>query len=177
MSHCLETFSHCPRCGSARFIENDARSKRCAACGFTYYLNASAAVVGVLFDEEGRLLVARRANEPARGTLDLPGGFVDAGETLEEAICRELMEETGARIRVERWLFSLPNLYRFSGMDIPTTDSFFLCRLEPGQVLRPADDVAALQWMRPAELRPADFGLTSIRRGVEKIIHIPDSER
>jgi NAD+ diphosphatase len=177
MSHCLDKFRYCPACGSDRFEVNDARSRRCADCGFTYYLNASAAVVGVLIDEQGRLLVARRANEPAKGTLDLPGGFVEGGESLDEALRRELMEETGALVSVERWLFSLPNFYRFSGMDVPTTDSFFLCRLCPGQQLHAADDVAALRWKRPEEIHPADFGLTSIRRGVEKLIALLATDR
>lgn len=170
MKHLLEKFRYCPACGGCRFIADNFKSKRCADCGFTYYLNASAAVAAVVLDEEGRLLVVRRAVEPAKGTLDLPGGFVDVGETLEEAVHRELAEETGASIRIERWLFSLPNRYRYSGMDIPTVDNFFLCRLGQGGTLKAADDAASLQWMKPRDIVPDDFGLSSIREGVRKVV-------
>ena len=95
MPHPLSLFKFCPRCGSAQFAISDGRAKRCADCGFTYYQNASASTVAVIFNTRGELLTARRALEPARGTLDLPGGFVDPGETLEEGCRREVREETG----------------------------------------------------------------------------------
>ena len=88
------TFRYCPVCGSAHFEPHDFKSRRCRDCGFIFYQNASASVVGVSVNEQQEILVGRRAFEPARGTLDLPGGFVDAGETLEEAVMRELKEET-----------------------------------------------------------------------------------
>ena len=45
------------------------------------------------------LLVVRRAKEPAKGTLDLPGGFSDLYETSEEGVCREVKEETGLEVK------------------------------------------------------------------------------
>lgn len=168
-SHPLALFKHCPRCGSPRFADHDARSRRCADCGFTYYHNAAAATVAVIFDDEGRLLVTRRALDPARGTLDLPGGFVDPGESIDEGCLREVREETGAEAAIVRYLFSLPNVYRYSDFDVHTADAFFLCRLAAGQRVSAADDAAALFWLPLDEVRPADFGLDSIRRGVARL--------
>lgn len=170
MSHPLALFKYCPRCGSARFIENDARSKRCADCGFTYYHNAAAATVAVIFNEMGQLLVGRRALEPAKGTLDLPGGFVDPGESIVEGCLREVREETGAEVTVERFLFSLPNVYRYSGFDVHTSDAFFLCRLLPGQTVTAHDDAASLSWVPVEQIRPDDFGLGSVREGVRRLL-------
>lgn len=167
--HILDHFACCPACGSKNFMGNDFKSKRCADCGFTYYLNASAAVVAVVLDVSHRLLVARRRFEPARGTLDLPGGFVDAGESLEEAVRRELKEETGLTLSPERWLFSVPNRYLFSGMEIPTTDSFFLFRVPLDVDVVPRDDVASLVWMPVSSIDVEAFGLDSIRQGVRRL--------
>ncbi len=83
-THPLHIFSHCPKCGSARFTDNDERSRRCEDCGFVYYLNASGSTVALIENSRGEWLVTRRAKSPAKGTLDLPGGFTDIGETVEE---------------------------------------------------------------------------------------------
>lgn len=168
--HPLSLFRYCPRCGSARFADNDARSRRCADCGFVYYHNASAATVAVIVNERGELLVTRRALPPAQGTLDLPGGFVDAGEDIEAGCLREVREETGAEGIIDRYLFSLPNTYRYSGFDVHTADAFFLVRLADPACVRPADDAADLQWLPLAQLRPEEFGLGSIREGVRRLM-------
>ncbi|MBR1712825.1 MAG: NUDIX domain-containing protein [Alloprevotella sp.] len=168
--HPLAAFRYCPRCG-ADFHEHDARSKRCPACGFTYYCNASAATVAVVTNARDELLVVRRAQEPAKGTLDLPGGFVDPGESATEGVVREVMEETGARAaRVKEFLFSLPNAYLFSGFEVPTCDLFFRVEITDETALFARDDAAELFWLPWEEVVPADFGLRSIRRGVERLL-------
>ena len=176
MPHPLHLFRFCPLCGSADFQEHDARSKRCATCGFTYYHNASAATVAVIFNSRGELLVARRAMEPARGTLDLPGGFVDPGEGIVEGLLREIKEETGAEATAVRFLFSLPNVYKFSGFEVNTTDCFFECRIQDEADLHPSDDAAELFWQPLSEVRPSLFGLKSISQGVAKILAMSASD-
>lgn len=168
--HPLSLFHYCPRCGSARFADHDARSRRCADCGFVYYHNASAATVAVIVNEREELLVTRRALPPAQGTLDLPGGFVDAGEDIETGCLREVREETGAEGTIARYLFSLPNTYRYSGFDVHTADAFFLVRLADTGSVRAGDDAAELRWLPIDRLCPADFGLDSIREGVRRLI-------
>src|SRR3954469_7876421 len=59
-----------------------------------------ACVGGLAYDEAGRLLLVRRANEPGRGLWSVPGGRVEPGETSEEAVVREVAEETGLRVVV-----------------------------------------------------------------------------
>ncbi len=165
--HPLASFLFCPRCGSKHFYENDFKSKRCQNCGFIYYFNSSSSTAAFITDTEGRLLVARRAKDPAKGTLDLPGGFVDLYETAEEAIRREISEETRLTIDDPVYLFSLPNIYTYSGLDVHTVDLFFHCVANNLDGLRPDDDVAELFFISPNELNPQLFGLTSIRKAVE----------
>ncbi len=170
MSHPLDLFAFCPRCGSRQFEVNDSKSKHCQQCGFTYFMNPSAANVAVIRNRQGDLLVVRRAKEPARGTLDLPGGFCDIGETAEQGVAREVREETGLEVERVRFLFSLPNNYLYSGLMIPTMDLFFECQVADGQTPHAMDDAGEVMWIPFAELRPEDFGLKSISKGVERLI-------
>jgi 8-oxo-dGTP pyrophosphatase MutT (NUDIX family) len=163
--HFLEVFRYCPKCGSAHFAENNFKSKKCLDCGFVYYFNSSAAVAVFITNEKGQLLVARRAKDPAQGTLDLPGGFVDLDETAEEAIQREVEEETGLVITRPEYLFSLPNIYLYSGLDVHTLDLFYRSKTH-ATLLQPKDDVAELFFLHPEEIDPGLFGLASIRKAI-----------
>ena len=167
--HPLEKFCFCPKCGSERFAVHNFKAKRCEDCGFVYYFNSSAATAAFIFDATGRLLVARRAYEPAKDTLDLPGGFVDLHESGEEAILREIKEETGLDVCNLRYLFSLPNIYNYSDFEVHTLDLFFVCRVEDISRLRAKDDVSELMFLEPEEIRTEDFGLLSIRLGIEAL--------
>ena len=139
----------------------------CKSCGFQFYVNASAAVATFIRNEAGDLLVCKRGKEPAKGTLDLAGGFVDENETAEQAVVREIAEELQAKVSSCSYLFSLPNSYPYSGMTIPTLDLFFSCQLAPYKKLIPSDDVEGCYFLPLAEVNPALFGLDSIRKGVE----------
>ena len=122
--HVLEKFKYCPVCGSKHFVEQSEKSKLCGSCGFEYFLNPSSAVAAFIMNDKGELLVTRRKFDPGRGTLDLPGGFCDIGETIGEALAREVEEETNLIIKEKHYFCSLPNKYRYSDFDIPTLDTF-----------------------------------------------------
>ena len=169
MQHPLHLFSYCPKCGSNDFTENDFKSKRCGSCGFTYYFNPLAATVGIITNDKGEVLVARRAKEPAKGTLDLPGGFCDSYETAEEGVKREIEEETGLKVNSTRYLFSIPNTYMYSGMELHTMDMFFLCTVEDAAALTADDDVSELLWIAIDDLRSEEFGLASIKKAIKKL--------
>ena len=122
----------------------------CTACGERYWANSIPGVQGIL-ERDGRVLLARRAREPRRGSWDLPGGFLDEEETPEDGLRREFREETGlevelvsfAGIAIEpydaKWVFSVTWVVRGAG--------------EP----RPADDVDELRWFAPGELPAMAF--------------------
>ncbi len=172
MEHPLEIFRYCPVCGSPHFVVNNFKSKRCEDCGFVYYANPCSATAAFIVNEKNEMLVVRRAKEPAKGTLDLPGGFCDMYETVEEGMRRELKEETGLEGQDIQYLFSSPNVYQYSGMGVHTLDMDYLVRVNSDAIapVRAADDAAEAIWLPISEVNPADFGLTSIRNAVSRFL-------
>jgi NADH pyrophosphatase NudC (nudix superfamily) len=171
--HPLEQFLYCPKCGSGKFQINNEKSKRCADCGFVYYLNPSAATVAFILNEKMELLVCRRGKEPAKGTLDLSGGFLDMNETGEEGVSREVFEETGLEVMEATYMFSIPNTYLYSGFLVHTLDQFFLCKVKDCSCIQAMDDVSESFWMPLEDVNPEDFGLNSVRKGVEMFLQDP----
>ena len=171
MEHPLEKFKYCPVCGSKHFEVNNFKSKRCQDCGFTYYANPCSATAAFIINDRNEMLVVRRAKEPAKGTLDLPGGFVDMYETVEEGMRREIKEETGLEVGEIHYLFSSPNVYMYSGLGVHTLDMDFLIRVHgDGIAVTAADDAVACFWVPLNKVNPAEFGLTSIRNAVIRFL-------
>ncbi|MEM1437256.1 MAG: NUDIX domain-containing protein, partial [Pseudomonadota bacterium] len=141
-------FRYCPACGQEALTAADAKSVRCEACGFRYFHNcATAAGVVVRFEDE--VLFIERGHDPARGLLDVPGGFADYDESLEQAALRETREETGIALDGIRYLASFPNRYDYAGVLYHTCDVFFEAELQSRPVAVAADDAKAIVWRRP----------------------------
>ena len=170
MSHPLDLFRFCPKCGSEYFEVNNFKSKHCSNCGFTYYQNPSSATAAFIQNDKGELLVVRRAKDPAKGTLDLPGGFVDNDESGEQGIIREIREETGLEIKKVEYLFSVPNVYQYSGMNIHTLDMFYHCHVDDDAEALAADDAAECFWVPLRNVYVERFGLRSIREAVHRFL-------
>lgn len=168
----LRDMEYCPRCGCRTFDVAGVKNRRCRHCGFELFMNASASTAAVIINGRDELLVVRRAKEPARGTYDLPGGFADAGETAEEGVAREVMEETGLTVVSAEYLFSEPNTYEYGGLLIPTQDLFFRCSVADATAPHAHDDAAECLWIPLNRVRPEDFGLASISRGIERLMKI-----
>ena len=116
------------------------------------------------------MLVCRRGKEPAKGTLDLSGGFIDMHETGEEGVAREVLEETGLQVEEAVYQFSLPNTYLYSGFLVHTLDQFFLCKVKDTSRIKAMDDVAESFWLPLDEVSPEEFGLDSVREGVRRFL-------
>ena len=95
-----------------RVPEGDDRERRvCGTCGFIDYQNPRI-VAGSVVLKDGKILLCRRAIEPRKGYWTLPAGFMELGESVEEAAAREAMEEACATIRIDRLLaiYSVPRI-------------------------------------------------------------------
>jgi ADP-ribose pyrophosphatase YjhB (NUDIX family) len=89
----------CPRCGRDVGVEYPRRVI-CAHCGYTAYFNPKPVACAIPRDEAGRVILLRRGFDPGRGLWTFPGGFVDLGESVEQAAQREVDEELGMAIEL-----------------------------------------------------------------------------
>jgi ADP-ribose pyrophosphatase YjhB (NUDIX family) len=96
-SYGIFSWNFCAICGGKLVEADDGQSIRphCPDCRRFYYSNPVPAACCFLTNDAGELLMVQRAVEPRRGMWTLPGGFVEVGETTEQAALRELQEETG----------------------------------------------------------------------------------
>ncbi len=96
----MAEINYCPGCGNSIIHETRFGKVRpvCPQCGWIYFPDPKVAAA-VLIEQDGRVLLVRRANEPQRGKWTLPAGFVDAGEDPARAAERECLEETGLSVR------------------------------------------------------------------------------
>lgn len=160
-------FTHCPLCGLAGLARTEPAAYDCKGCGFHYHINPAIGVGAIIQDFEGRILLLRRAKEPAKGMLSLPGGFVDMGETAEEALTREIHEETGLEVNTFQYLASFPNKYPYRGVTYRVLDFFYTCRVETFDSVQTTVEVDDFCIMRPKDIYYEFIAFESIRFALE----------
>ncbi len=93
--------SHCGKSVSLKIPEDDNRPRHvCDSCGNIHYQNPKI-VAGCIPEWQGKILLCRRAIEPRYGLWTIPAGYMENGETLEQAACRETEEEACARVDLD----------------------------------------------------------------------------
>ncbi len=116
--------------------------------------------VGAIIIQDGRLLLVRRGSPPQQGEWSLPGGLVETGERLEEAVRREVREETGLEVEVLKLAGVFERIVRDAQgrLEYHYILLDYLCRVSGGS-LRHGTDATAVAWVTPDEL--AEYPLTS----------------
>lgn len=107
LAHWHVTHTHCPRCGSPTTIAGAGHERRCPVDGSSHFPRHDPAVIMTVSDPAGRLLLGRQGRWPA-GRFSAFAGFVEPGESLEQAVSRELYEEAGVTVRQAIYLGSQP---------------------------------------------------------------------
>jgi len=152
-----EELVYCPRCGQTLGREMRFGRARpvCPHCGWIYFADPKVAAA-VLIEQDGRVLLVRRANEPFRGLWTLPAGFVDAGEDPARAAERECLEETGLSVRATKVLEVI------AGREHPRGADFVI--VYSAQVLaglpHPGDDADLAEWFPRDQLPSLAFNAT-----------------
>ena len=154
--------NYCYLCGQRAdaITTHDGTHWKCQGCGQTFYDNPKPATEAILVTEDFRVVVAVRARDPHKGKLDLPGGLVDCGETIEHALVRELEEELGLLPKDYSGPIYLPSAvddYPWGPEHHSVITVPFTARIDAAAHLEPQDDVAEVALRSIDELNIEDF--------------------
>lgn len=163
------TGSHCPSCGSPTSIEQAGWARRCEAEGTEIFPRTDPAIITAVVhtDQDGteRLLLGHSARWPA-GRYSTFAGFVEAGESLESAVVREVAEESGVRVTAAHYLGSQPWPFPRSLM------IGFRARAESRETARPdGQEITEVRWFTREELADAVRSADVVLPGSISIAH------
>ena len=167
-----KNFRYCPGCGADGLAIRSDRSVLCKECGYHLYFNVCAAVAGLIEDDIGRLLLTVRAHDPEKGTLDLPGGFVNFKETAEVALKREIKEELNLKVKECTYFKSFPNIYLYDNIFYRTLDLAFVCSVDSFKDQKLSEEIQDIYFMKPADIDLKNIGFDSIRNIVSSYLRI-----
>jgi ADP-ribose pyrophosphatase YjhB (NUDIX family) len=163
-----ETYKYCPPCGGEleeRLLKAGEPPRLvCKSCGFVFYIDPKLAVIG-LVPVAGGIVLARRAIAPGYGLWVVPGGFVDAGELLEEAVVRETLEETLLEVEVVRLL----NIYSYKHSR--TVVAAYLTRHLGGE-LAAGDETLEARVFGPEEIPWEEIAFSSTRAALQEYLEL-----
>ena len=168
-----KSFNFCPNC-SSQDITFDFRKFQCHHCEMVYYHNVAAATA-VILRYEDEILFTVRNREPQFGKLDLPGGFTDPNESAEQTCQRELKEELGVEIDVDKFKYFLsqPNDYEYKTIPYKTCDLVFEVKLnDKVNFILEKEEILDVKWININEINLDDIGFVSLRNAVKHYINL-----
>ena len=166
-------FKFCPMCKSSRISFERNRVFRCPDCNFVYYNNVAAAT-GCIIHREEDILFSVREKDPARGKLDLPGGFVDPDEGALECLCRECQEELGWCPSENITFFaSFPNTYPYKNVIYKTCDMYFTVfvpNVKESDFKIDPSEINSVRFVKKSEINFDDIAFDSTKRAIKAFL-------
>jgi mutator protein MutT len=159
-------YEFCPKCGGRLVLKQlkpgEPERHVCSKCAFIFFLDPKVAA-GTIFELDGKIILARRAIDPGYGKWVYPGGFVDRGETVEEAAVREAREEVNAEVELKELL----GVYSYSG--VPIVVVVFFAEWQKGEV-QAADECLEVHGFAPEDIPWDELAFSSIRDALQDYV-------
>jgi len=157
------THQFCGRCGTPTAPRTKERSRECPACGLVAYPRLAPAVMALVRRLPDEILLARSPRFPP-GMYSAMAGFVEPGETLEQCLEREVLEEVGVRVRNLRYFASQPWPFPHSLMIA------FVADWENGEISADPLEIEAAAWFKIRNLPQLPAPISIARRLIDAVV-------
>lgn len=159
-------FQFCPACGG-NLDKKQSNLLVCEKCNLHYYINPKPTNAIIIENELGEVLLVKRAIDPKKGMLDLPGGFIDIDETLEESMTREIKEELGISMVDFKYYNSFYDEYEHGKISSRSLCMVFLGKINSQEKITPGDDAATCKFYKKESIPFEKMAFKNMRAVLE----------
>lgn len=138
----------------------------CAKCKFHFYINPLVCNAVIIENEKGEILLVKRKYAPKKDYWDWPGGFIEPEEDLDESVKREIKEELGVEIEIQKIVGVYKGDYEYQKILYPSIGIAVSARILTGEI-KPTDDISAFKYFKPAEIFTMELAFEFIKNGIK----------
>jgi len=161
-------YRYCSICGAKLSCRPDG-NLACTKCNFVNYRNPRPTASALVL-YKNKLLLTKRGKRPYKGWWELPGGFIDRGESSEEAAIREIKEEVGLKIQLMKIIGIYPDIYTYNSDQYHTLNIFYLAKSASSKI-QAFDDVCDSHWFAKKDL-PKNIAFKNGQSAIKDFIKI-----
>ena len=163
-------YHFCLRCGG-KLKSVSEYVLQCKNCKFKVYINP-VPCNGVIIENAKRdIMLVKRKVEPKKGYWDLPGGFIQPNENLEESVKREIKEELNINVSVEKIVGIYNDTYEFQNVILPTLGVIVSVTTDSDK-FTPADDISSYKFFSQEDVLKQKLAFKSLYKGLEDYFKI-----
>jgi NADH pyrophosphatase NudC (nudix superfamily) len=164
-------YKYCPDCG-AECERKNFKSFKCVKCKHGFYDEPVISTGGLVKNSIGKYLFIKRNNDPGKGSLAVPGGYADNGESLEEGCAREIFEETGVRVSNVKYFKSYPYTIMIGEQAETGIGAFFTAESNDEGYMQ-VEEIQELMWLSKEEIDLDKIVLTDVKSFIKDYFLFP----
>lgn len=159
-----DVFKFCPRCGGR--LKPREESLRCISCGFDLYINPYPTNGAIIESGKKEILLVKRKIDPQKGLWDVPGGFIQPGESLDQSVKREVLEELNVAVKITGIVGFYQDVYLFQEILNHTFCVMVTANILNGE-LKASDDAEEYGYFPKEQILDIPIAFAGVRKGIE----------
>ena len=165
-----KAYKFCLKCGGK--LKNYAKYiLKCNSCGFKVYINPVPCNGVIIVNEKNEIMLVKRKVDPKKGYWDLPGGFIQPGENLEQSVKREIKEELDIDVEMIKFIGTYGDLYEFQSILVPTLGIIVTAKPLSFKFI-PKDDISSYKFFTARSVLKQKLAFKSLRKGLKDYIKV-----
>ena len=165
-----KAYKFCLKCGGQ--LKNYAKYVlKCSSCGFKVYISPVPCNGVIILNKKNEIMLVKRKVEPKKGYWDLPGGFIQPDESLEQSVKREIKEELRINVKMDKIIGTYGDEYEFQNVLVPTLGIVVTAKPFSYKFI-PKDDISSYKFFAPKDVLKQKLAFKSLRKGLKDYIEV-----